>query len=68
MAKHKATERNVVTVLARVMSQCVERGEDGKDNRRWWAQRLNEICDNPNVVEDFFGTEGQNDPRGDQRD
>jgi len=63
---HKATERNVINVLARILSQCVERGTDGKDNRRWWARRLNEVCEGPEVG-DFFGTERQNDPRGDQR-
>lgn len=35
------------------------------ETRRWFARELNAFLDE---LGDFFGTEGQLDPRGDQRD
>ena len=61
MAKRKATARNISIVLSRIQKQCA----DDVDDASFWAEQVNRICDGAG---DFFGTEGQNDPRGDQRD
>lgn len=61
MPKHKATPRNIVKVLARIQV----RSANDKEEARFWADAVNQICDSAG---DFFGTEGQNDPRGDQRE
>lgn len=47
------------------MAQCIRYGDDGKFYRRFWSEELNRVCD---AAGDAFGTEGQDDPRGDQRD
>lgn len=36
-------------------------------DREIWIGSLNKMCDDL-LQQDFFGTEGQSDPRGDQRD
>ena len=61
MAKHPATKRNIKKVLRTIIQQI----DDNPDDAGWWAQQINRVCDGAG---DFFGTEGQNDPRGDQRD
>jgi hypothetical protein len=38
-----------------------------KEEKKIWIDWLNDSLNNL-LYEDFFGTEGQNDPRGDQRD
>lgn len=55
----QATASNIKKVLAAIIKQC-----DDKRDAKWWAQEINLVCDRAG---DFFGTEGQNDPRGDQR-
>jgi hypothetical protein len=55
----RATARNIKAVLAVIIKQC-----DDTHDAKWWAQEINRVCDRAG---DFFGTEGQNDPRGDQR-
>lgn len=65
MPRHTATPRNVLKVLKAIVAQCRRSGDDGKFYRRFWAEELNRICDGAG---DAFGTEGQDDPRGDQRD
>ncbi len=65
MARHKATSANIIRVLATVLAQCVRPGEDGQFYRRFWADEINRVCDGAG---DAFGTEGQDDPRGDRRD
>jgi len=58
MAK-RATASNIKKVLAAIVKQC-----DDSDLAEFWADAINRACDNS---DDMFGTEGQNDPRGDQR-
>jgi len=58
MAK-QATASNIKTVLAVIIKQC-----DDRDLAEFWAEEINHSCEN---ADDLFGTEGQNDPRGDQR-
>ena len=55
----RATARNIKAVLTVIIKQC-----DDAHDATWWAQEINRVCDNAG---DFFGTEGQNDPRGDRR-
>lgn len=61
MPRHRATKRNVGSVLGRIAQQCKE----DPDMAMFWADAINNVCDSAG---DAFGTEGQNDPRGDQRD
>lgn len=42
-------------------------GEAEGDEREVWFEAFNEMLDSL-ASDDFFGTEGQCDPRGDQRD
>lgn len=65
MPKHKATSKNVHRVLQTALDQCNRPGDEGRHYRKFWAYEMNQVCDNAG---DAFGTEGQNDPRGDQRD
>ncbi len=58
MAK-QATASNIKDVLAVIIKQC-----DDQDLAEFWAEEINLSCDSS---DDLFGTEGQNDPRGDQR-
>jgi len=60
----KANKQNIVQVLARIIGQCGRQGQDGAFYREFWAQEINRLCDNAG---DAFGTEGQDDPRGDRR-
>lgn len=57
------TQKNVVTVLNRLAKSV----KDGDLDAYIVAERLDEMCDSL-LGDDFFGTEGQLDPRGDQRD
>lgn len=65
MGRHRATMKNIHNVIRAIADQCKRPGEDGKFYRRFWADELNRVCDGAG---DAFGTEGQDDPRGDQRD
>ncbi|HNB04308.1 MAG TPA: hypothetical protein PKV97_00120 [Thauera aminoaromatica] len=57
----KANKRNIQTVLGRISTQCKE----DPTLAAFWVETINNACDSAG---DAFGTEGQNDPRGDQRD
>lgn len=62
--RHKATAKNVSDVLRRFadfLDECHPR------NRKDVAICVNEMLDDY-AADDFFGTEGQCDPRGDQRE
>lgn len=61
MTKHPATKRNIKKVLRTIIQQL----DENPDDAGWWVEQINKVCDGAG---DFFGTEGQNDPRGDQRD
>lgn len=60
----KATAKNVADVLRR-FAAFVE--QEPVEQRRLFAQDVNIMLDNI-ADQDGFGTEGQLDPRGDQRD
>lgn len=62
MAK-KMTKRNADSVLAKIGQSIKTDKNDGPV----YLERLNRMLDDLRS-EDFFGTEGQLDPRGDQRD
>ena len=66
--KHKATKKNhneVVDKLADYLKKSFNEADDSfkKESVQWLNNLLDEL-----LAEDFFGTEGQCDPRGDQRD
>ncbi|HVI39653.1 MAG TPA: hypothetical protein VM577_03250 [Anaerovoracaceae bacterium] len=63
MKRYKATAKNVHIVLADYSKWIKEEPTEG---RKYAAEMLNEMLDTMSG-EDFFGTEGQCDPRGDQR-
>jgi hypothetical protein len=56
------TQKRVLTVLSRIKDQIVSDHDDALA----YSEALNDILDELGQA-DFFGTEGQNDPRGDQR-
>ena len=62
--KIKATKKTFRDVMLNII---VTFESASKDEKKFWIEELNkwldELRDN-----DFFGTEGQNDPRGDNRD
>lgn len=58
----KVTPKNLDAVLEKISKQAKEDKRDAKV----WCDELNEVCDRL-LSEDFFGTEGQCDPRGDHR-
>lgn len=60
--RKRATVKNVVAVVRR-LADLIE----SDDNKKLWAQDVNEFLDKLAGM-DAFGTEGQLDPRGDQRD
>ncbi|MFP2898777.1 hypothetical protein [Corallococcus sp. 4LFB] len=64
MAKHKMTKRNASQVL-KTIGETIE--PDPKGDGKVYLEKLNALLDDL-LSEDFFGTEGQLDPRGDQRD
>lgn len=55
----QATPSNIKQILSVIAKQC-----DDRDMAEFWAEEINHSCEN---ADDMFGTEGQNDPRGDQR-
>lgn len=63
MAKKRMTRKNAETVLANVHVFIKNNPEAG----RRLIERMNALFDNA-LDDDLFGTEGQLDPRGDQRD
>lgn len=62
--KIQATQKTITKVLTAMLSQCFREGDDGKFYRRFYTDEINQLCNNAG---DAFGTEGQDDPRGDQR-
>ena len=62
MAK-KVTLRNMETGLAELVVMAKKDKEDGRAISDALNQMLDDLLD-----QDFFGTEGQLDPRGDHRD
>lgn len=64
MAKHNVTKKNFQTVLDNIKKDF-QKGDNM--TQRHWVNELNKLLNNL-LSEDFFGTEGQCDPRGDQRD
>jgi len=65
MAKKKATIHSFEKVMKNIIKMYNE--ETNKDAKKLWVGDLNEMLDNMRD-NDFFGTEGQCDPRGDNRD
>jgi aromatic ring hydroxylase len=55
-------QRNVLKVLERIQKQVVENEDDAAVYAEEFETMLNNLAEN-----DFFGTEGSTDPRGDQR-
>ena len=64
MAKTKCTKDNVVMVLKN-LTEFMEKECD--ESKEIFASDLDDFLDSL-VHEDYFGTEAQCDPRGDQRD
>ncbi len=62
MANKKATKRNFKITLEKISKMF----EDEPDQQALWVEWLNRGLDELKG-DDFFGTEGQCDPRGDQR-
>lgn len=58
----RMTRRNARSVLSKI----ADRIESNGDEERVWCLELNELMD-ALLADDFFGTEGQCDPRGDHR-
>lgn len=63
MSKKKCTAKNITQVLANLDQMANSNASDAKI----LAKHLNEMLDELRAM-DFFGTEGQCDPRGDERD
>lgn len=61
--KKKKLEDRLEEVWKNLFKYCT----NNKDDTLYLAKKLDELCDNMHA-EDFFGTEGQCDPRGDGRD
>lgn len=59
----KCTNINFVKVLQNISKAYIKASPDDKEV---WIESFNRMCDDLLDI-DFFGTEGQNDPRGDQR-
>jgi len=59
----KINGKNYRKVLDNIAKQIAD-GDN--DRRQCWFESLNDILDDM-LNNDFFGTEGQNDPRGDHR-
>jgi len=64
MSKKKVTANNFNDVLLNISNLYETESKEGK---KCWHEAFNEMLDNLRD-EDFFGTEGQCDPRGDNRD
>lgn len=65
MANKKATIKNFKQVALNIIEMFEK--EDNKECKKFWVDSLNTMLDDMRD-EDFFGTEGQLDPRGDNRD
>lgn len=61
--KKKVTPRNLAVVLDKLFVYCSKDKESAKQFCKAFDEFLDEL-----VNHDFFGTEAQCDPRGDQRD
>ena len=55
-------QKRLLLVLDRIKERVIKNPEDAEA----WGESLNDMLDELEGV-DFFGIEGQNDPRGDQR-
>ena len=64
MPDHKATPKNLPDVLAKLTAFLLDGDAAWKKES---CKTVNRWCDEL-LAEDAFGTEGQCDPRGDQRD
>jgi hypothetical protein len=65
MANKKATIKNFKQVALNMIEMFEK--QDNKQCKKFWVESLNNMLDDM-MSEDFFGTEGQGDPRGDNRD
>lgn len=65
MANKKATIKNFKQVTLNMIEMFEK--QDNKQCKKFWVDSLNNMLDDM-MSEDFFGTEGQCDPRGDNRD
>lgn len=61
---NRAKKGNFIRVLRAIAKAYIAASPD---DREVWIESVNRMCDDLRHS-DFFGTEGQNDPRGDQRD
>jgi hypothetical protein len=59
----KINSKNFQTVLNNIQKNFEE---SSKEDKKLWCLEFNQMLDSMKD-EDFFGTEGQTDPRGDQR-
>jgi len=64
MPNYKVTSKNFKTVLNNIQ---IAFENEPKEAKVIWVEALNTMLDDL-LSDDFFGTEGQCDPRGDQRD
>lgn len=64
MKNRKITKKNFGAVMDKIKEHF-----DGSDreSKSFWCDAMNEMLDSL-LADDFFGTEGQCDVRGDQRD
>ena len=63
MNRNKVTQKNFNKVMDEIKAMYKRQSWD----RPYWVEAVEQML-NDLQGEDFFGTEGQNDPRGDQRD
>ena len=59
----KVTIKNFETVLENIKTMFNE----NEDDQKFWCEAFNDMLDELRS-DDFFGTEGELDPRGDNRD
>lgn len=57
------TAKNFINTMGAIIGKFEQSDPTGK---KLWAEAMNEFLDDL-LAQDFFGTEGQNDPRGDRR-
>lgn len=65
MSQYKPATAKTVAQVLRAYADWIEK-EDAQ-SRKYTAEEVNRMLDRQ-LSEDFFGTEGQLDPRGDHRD
>lgn len=63
----KATKTTIVRVLEAMIKQIKEDEEEYNQFAQVYSEEVDMMLDNL-LNQDFFGTEGQLDPRGDHRD